>query len=239
MPLRSCRDYTLLPRNAAQKGKPYERIQVPGCGPYTIDALWGWTAVPAAAKTRPLPSRCSVVRSARSPFGISGSPQEQGEIRLLAQLGPGLPDQPEAVRAELVGGMKLDLVMDEVAAALGQITGLRMFAYPPPTVVPPAGIVSYPERIDYDQTYGRGMDRIVGLPVVLVVGKAVDRAARDTAARWAAGSGAGSVKAVLEAATYTTCDVLTVTSCSFDVVTIAGVDYIAAMFSLDIAGQGA
>jgi hypothetical protein len=134
--------------------------------------------------------------------------------------------------------MKLDLVMDEIAGALGGITGLRVFGYPPPTVVPPAGIVSYPERINYDQTYGRGMDRISALPVILVVGKATDRAARDTAAGWAAGSGARSVKAVLEAATYTSCEVLTVTSCSFDVVTIAGVDYIAAMFELDIAGSG-
>lgn len=134
--------------------------------------------------------------------------------------------------------MNLNTVMDEIGQKLGAITGLRVFDYPPPTVVPPAGIVSYPERIEYDQTYGRGMDRIRALPVIIVVGKATDRAARDTAAAWAAGSGAGSVKAVLEAASYSSCDVLVVTQCSFDVVTIAGVDYIAAMFELDIAGGG-
>lgn len=134
--------------------------------------------------------------------------------------------------------MKLNDVMDEVAEALKTITGLRVFDYPPPTVVPPAGIVSYPDRIDYDQTYGRGMDRVSGLPVILVVGKATDRAAREKAAGWAAGSGPTSVKAVLEAASYSSCDVLVVTSCTFDVVTIASVDYIAAMFELDIAGGG-
>jgi hypothetical protein len=134
--------------------------------------------------------------------------------------------------------MNLNDVMDEVAAVLDTITGLRVFAYPPPTVVPPAGIVSYPERIDFDQTYGRGMDKITGLPVILVVGKATDRAARDTAGDWASGSGSKSVKAVFEAHPWTSCHVLTVTACTFDVVTIASVDYIAAMFELDVAGSG-
>ena len=63
--------------------------------------------------------------------------------------------------------MKLDDVMDELAGALAAITGLRVFAYPPPTVVPPAGIVSYPESVIYDQTYHRGMDRISALPVIV------------------------------------------------------------------------
>lgn len=134
--------------------------------------------------------------------------------------------------------MKLNDVMDEVAEVLGAITGLRVFGYPPPTVSPPAGIVSYPESIDYDQTYGRGMDRISGLPVLLVVGKATERSAREKVAGWAAGSGPNSVKAVLEAHEWTSCDVLTVTECIFDVVTIAAIDYLAAMFSLDIAGSG-
>lgn len=134
--------------------------------------------------------------------------------------------------------MKLNDVMDEVAEALGTITGLRVFGYPPPTLTPPAGVVSYPESIDYDQTYGRGVDRMRALPVLLVVGKATDRSAREKVAGWAAGSGAGSVKAVLEEHEWESCDELSVTACTFDVVTIAGIDYLAAMFSLDIAGSG-
>jgi hypothetical protein len=137
-----------------------------------------------------------------------------------------------------VGSVNLNDVMDEIGTTLGGLSGLRVFAYPPPTVVPPAGIVSYPERISYDQTYSRGMDRIERLPVILVVGKATDRSARNKAAAWAAGSGSGSVKGVLEAHTWTSCHVLVVTECTFDVVTIAGVDYISAMFSLDISGSG-
>jgi len=135
--------------------------------------------------------------------------------------------------------MILSAVMDEIAGVLAGITGLRVHDHPPATVNPPAGIVSYPDRVEYDQTYGRGMDRIRDLGVVLLTGKATDRSARDTVAGWAKGSGSGSVKATLEGHTWTSCHVLVVTSCTFDVVTIAGVDYLAAIFSLDIAGQGA
>jgi hypothetical protein len=75
-------------------------------------------------------------------------------------------------------------------------------------------------------------------PFVLVAGKATERSARDTAAGWAAGSGSSSVKAAMEAHTWTSCDDLTVTRCTFDVVTIAGVDYLAAMFEADAIGPG-
>lgn len=135
--------------------------------------------------------------------------------------------------------MNLGAVMDEVGAVLGTVSGLRVFDYPPPTLVPPAGVVSYPERVKFDETYGRGMDRIIGLPVLLVEGKANDRAARDRVARWAAGGGDGSIKAVFESHDWVSCDVVTVTECTFDVVQVAGIDYIAALFSLDIAGSGA
>ncbi len=134
--------------------------------------------------------------------------------------------------------MNLNLVMDEAASVLMQITGLRVFAYPPATIVPPAGYVSYPKSIDFDETYGRGEDRFTDLPMVLLAGKATDRAARDTVAAWAAGSGPQSVKARMEAHTWTSCDDLTVTSVEFDVETIAGVPYLAVMFKATVVGPG-
>jgi hypothetical protein len=133
--------------------------------------------------------------------------------------------------------MNLASLMDEVASVLEEITGLRVSAYPPPTISPPAGVVSYPDRIAFDQTYGRGTDRIEGLPILLIVGKATARAARDKLAPWAAG-GPTSVKGRMEAHTWQSCDDLTVTECTFDVVTIAGVDYLAAMFAADAVGPG-
>jgi hypothetical protein len=134
--------------------------------------------------------------------------------------------------------MRLSDVMDEVARVLRRITGLRVTAYPPATVSPPAGYVSYPQSIDFDETYGRGEDRFVDLPIVLVASKVTDRTARDTVTAWAAGDGEKSVKAAMEAWPWRTCDDLTVTSVEFDVEMIAGVPYLAAMFKATVVGSG-
>lgn len=135
--------------------------------------------------------------------------------------------------------MDLAAIMKELAEVLDQHTGLRVHDHPPATVVPPAGIVGYPDSIDYDQTYGRGMDRIPQLPVWLLTGgKPTDAAARNKVAGWAAGSGDSSIKILLEAHTWASCDVVVVRSAEFGVQTIAGVDYLAVEFSLDIAGNG-
>lgn len=83
-------DYVLLPRNAAAKGKPYERVKLTtwSGGELTGNGKWGWSAVPAAAKVGIFLQGKRLAKRRDSPFGISGSPQEQGEIRLLAQLDP-------------------------------------------------------------------------------------------------------------------------------------------------------
>lgn len=133
--------------------------------------------------------------------------------------------------------MNLGAVMDEVAARLGTITGLRVSAYPPGRVSPPAGIVSYPDEYTYDATYGRGSDRMT-LPVVIVVGKVSDRTARDRVAAYVDGSGVSSVKQVLETGAYIACDSVRVTRVEFDSITIAADEYLSAMFDLDITGQG-
>jgi hypothetical protein len=134
--------------------------------------------------------------------------------------------------------MNLNTVADEIATVLDTIAGLRISDYPPASVTPPAGIVSYPASVEFDATYGRGMDRIPDWPVLVVVGKATDRTARERIYAYAAATGASSVKAVLEAHTYTSLATLRVVSCEFDVLEIASVNYISALFHLDIAGQG-
>lgn len=83
-------DYTLWPRNALVKGKPYERISFDTA--YTEDlsltGKWGWNAVPTSIPTAAYiqASRLSARKS--SPLGIAGSPQDGSELRLLAKLDP-------------------------------------------------------------------------------------------------------------------------------------------------------
>jgi hypothetical protein len=135
--------------------------------------------------------------------------------------------------------MDLGNVMQAVADRLGTIAGLRVYAYPPDVVQPPAAIVTYPGTLTFDETYGRGMDRIEDLGVVLLVGKVSDRASRDLITKWVKGSGAFSVKAVLESGTYTAFDTIRVVKAEFDIITVAGVEHLAATLTLDIAGTGA
>jgi len=134
--------------------------------------------------------------------------------------------------------MNLADVMDEIGDRLDMIAGLRVRKHPAGSVTPPAALVAYPDDITYDETYARGMDRLT-LPVVLVVGKASDRAARNELAAFVDGSGSSSVKAVLESGAYTALDEVRVVKAEFDVVSIAGTDYLAAVFELDITGSGA
>lgn len=134
--------------------------------------------------------------------------------------------------------MNLNDVMDQIGVQLDTISGLRVYDYPADHVTPPAAIVAYPDEVVFDETYGRGMDRIT-LPVVVIIGRQSDRSARDRLTLYASGSGASSIKATVEGGTYTAMDTVRVIRAEFDVVSVAGVEYVGALFDLDIAGQGA
>jgi hypothetical protein len=136
--------------------------------------------------------------------------------------------------------MNLADVMDEVGDLLDQIIGLRVYRYPPDNVAVPAAVVDLPESYAYDETCGRGMDRL-SLPVAVLIGKVSDRASRDAIAPYFDGSGSQSVKTVVEAGTpYDSFDTVRVTAADdpFEVWTFGGVSYLAGRFLLDIAGPG-
>ncbi|WP_433368375.1 hypothetical protein ACQPZX_41440 [Actinoplanes sp. CA-142083] len=81
--------YTLLPRNAAADGKPYEQVKLTAAtGELAGLAPWGWNTPPAAVRTGLFLQGARLAARRDSPFGIAGSPSEGSEIRLLAQLDP-------------------------------------------------------------------------------------------------------------------------------------------------------
>lgn len=127
-------------------------------------------------------------------------------------------------------------VQDQLAARLQTISNLRVHAYPPDRVSPPAAIVSWPDSCTFDETYQRGVDRMT-LPVVLLVPKVSDRAARTELAAYCDGSGARSIKQVLDSGSFSNFRVR-VQSVVFDVVAFNGTDYSAANFSVDVVGNG-
>jgi hypothetical protein len=133
--------------------------------------------------------------------------------------------------------MNIVNVQDAIATQLDTITGLRVSAYPPDRITPPTAIVAWPDSYIYDETFVRGMDRL-SLPVVVLVSKVSDRASRAELAAYCNGSGASSIKAVLESGSYSAFDTLRVQSVDFDVVSIAGTEYMAANFTVDVVGTG-
>lgn len=82
-------DYELQPVNSLVKARPYERVLTSVPGPLTMTSpSWGWSAVPAAVPSGAYLQAARLAARRDSPFGIAGSPSEQGEVRLLAQLDP-------------------------------------------------------------------------------------------------------------------------------------------------------
>lgn len=154
------------------------------------------------------------------------------EYNTAVTLGGGAPEGS--------GVMILGDIMDEIAARLRQAPTLagRTTAYPPASVKAPAAVVTFPSEYLFDLTYGRGMDRMKG-EVVVVVGRPTERQTRDRITRYVDGAGPESVKALVDGDDYASCDSVRVESALFDVVTIGGVEYLAAVFSVDIVGRGA
>lgn len=142
------------------------------------------------------------------------------------------------VRVASAGALDLATIMDEVAAQLATISGLRTWAYPPGAVSAPAAIVAFPQTYTYDVTYGRGADRMT-LQVVVLAGPATQRQTRDVLAGYMQGSGPASVKATLEAGAYDTVQSLRVMSVDTDVYEEGATRYLAAIFDIDIIGSGA
>lgn len=135
--------------------------------------------------------------------------------------------------------MNLADVSEEIRTTLASITGLRRPAWGVQRVAPPAALVALPERIDYDETYGRGKDRYPDLPLVILVGAPEARVSRKQVAAYTDGVGSKSVKACLEAHVWVACESVRVAWAEFDAgAQYAGSPMLAAIFHLDIIGKG-
>lgn len=135
--------------------------------------------------------------------------------------------------------MNLSQVCAELADRAKLIDGLSCLPYPQGTVTPPALVLLNPTpgNLVYDATYGRGMDRMT-LPVIVVAGRSNDLAAHEAIRGYLDGSGPRSIKQVLESGTYTSLHTIRVSTGGVDGVVMAGVEYLAGLLELDIAGQG-
>lgn len=135
--------------------------------------------------------------------------------------------------------MNLDTVIKELGTAAGSIAGLRIMPWAARTASPPALVFGLPEEISPNDTYGRGGMRITGLPAVLLVGNATARTSLADLSAYCAGSGAKSLTAAWQNYTgFTQIQAITVARIQPDAVKLAGVEYLGAVFHLDLYGSG-
>jgi hypothetical protein len=126
--------------------------------------------------------------------------------------------------------------MDEIGDALDTIDGLRVYRWPADAPAVPAAIVLYP-AIRFNEAFQRGADLAEG-EILVVAGRAFDRAARDAISKYCDGDSASSVMGAIYSHTFTSCSFCHVTDAEPDFVQIAGVDYIGYRFPLAIGGPG-
>lgn len=133
-------------------------------------------------------------------------------------------------------GVDVAGVMDALASALDGLDGLtgRTYAYPAPGVVPPAAFVGWPDEIDYDAAMGRGAWSLT-VPVLVAVGKSDLRSARDAITAYLAGSGPSSIREALDGPTVAY-DSARVTRGHIEPISIAGIEYLAAILDVEITG---
>jgi len=129
-------------------------------------------------------------------------------------------------------------VMDALAGVtLSGVTATQQYAWPQPSVVPPAWIVGYPETLDYDSTFQRGADQAT-FPCWYVVGLADTKAARDALSVVIGGTYA--IKTAIESAatlnggTSAVAQSVRVTDCRPVSIPIGGVQLMAARFDIEV-----
>lgn len=120
-----------------------------------------------------------------------------------------------------------------LAAAMGEISGLRTSATIPDAPRPPIAVVM-PERITYDMNARRGADTFF-FTVMLIVGRADDRAAQNNIDGYLVGT--SSIKAAIEAdrtlgGKANTCRVTEMNN--YAAVPIGETLYLAAQFTVEV-----
>lgn len=122
-----------------------------------------------------------------------------------------------------------------LATRLGTISGLRTAATMPEQINPPIAVVS-PVTVNYDLNAQNGLTQYTML-VTLVVARADARAAQNQLDSFVAPTGAGSVKAAIEAdrtlgGTVNTCRVTQVAN--YSMVDTLDVPYLAVDFTVEV-----
>ncbi len=135
--------------------------------------------------------------------------------------------------------LDLTATMDAIASTLDAATItvnpgsilMRTYAWPVGAVNPPCIVVGYPKKIIFDLTFKRGSDETT-FPVWFVVGKADDKASRDTLSSVL--TGVGHIKDVLDGNLGGAVQTARCVDVDIESVKIGDIEYLAALFTLEV-----
>lgn len=133
--------------------------------------------------------------------------------------------------------MILGNVIDDLGARLNTIKGLHVHDFESDDINVPTAMISLPTHINMMRTFARGMDSI-DLEIYVLVSSTEDRVRRNKITPYGDGSGQYSIKQLLENGEYSSFDTLAVSKARFNVIRIAGINYLAAIFDIAITGSG-
>ena len=134
--------------------------------------------------------------------------------------------------------MNLVDVQDEIAMAVSTIEEIRAFPWGTMRVVPPQALVGWPSNLQFDDTFGRGMDSTI-LPLFVLVGHTDARISRVRLGKYLNGDGPDSVKAALDRFQFTSCDSARAARARVEMVRVADVEFLGAVFEIEVHGKGA
>lgn len=134
--------------------------------------------------------------------------------------------------------MNIATAMDDIGLALEVVPALKGRSYPfwADKVTAPAAIVAWPD-IDFNKGYARGMSTVT-VEVFVIVGKVDAKSSRDRLASFLQGAGESSVRAAIDAYDFRDEVEATTSAARVEMITVAGVDYLAGIFTVVLNGNG-
>lgn len=135
-------------------------------------------------------------------------------------------------------------MIDEIGVRLDTIAGLKVSPYGlAGSIATPGAAIYAPNRIAFDSTYGRGSDAYEDMIVVIFIAMRDRRSAFKELTPYLAGSGAKSIKAIVDAAAsnapYASAADVRVEWAEVDEMSIGGTEYVAGLFHINVFGKGA
>jgi len=127
-------------------------------------------------------------------------------------------------------------VRDALKTQLQTITGLRCYDTIPDSINVPAAIVGMLD-FEFDMSMMRGADKAT-LDIIIITGRMSERSAQNALDTYLTGTGASSVKTVVEANPTLSgaCQTLRVTTATSGSIQVGAIDYLAYRFRTELIG---